>query len=68
MATFFMAMTINPGAKKDHPELSHYVSQSLEIFNKHQVKGVQLFATLGRYDYIAMFEAADQNIAFKIAA
>lgn len=68
MAQFIMAMTINPNAKKEHPNLSHHVNSSLEIFAKHDVKVINLFATLGRYDFLAVFEALDQNIAFKVAS
>ena len=68
MATFFMAMTINATARKEHPDISHYVSDSLEVFTKNNIHGVQIFATLGRYDYIAIFDAPDQSVAFKVAS
>jgi uncharacterized protein with GYD domain len=68
MATFIMAMTINPNAKKLHPDLASQVSGSLEVFTKHGVKVVNLYATLGRYDYIAIFDAPDQTEAFRVAA
>jgi len=68
MATFIMAMTINPNAKKLHPDLSHQVSDSLDVFKGLGVKVQNLYATLGRYDYLAIFEAADQTIAFKLAS
>ena len=68
MASFMMAMTINPAAKKANPDLSHQVNQSLEVFAKTEVKVVSLFATLGRYDYIMLFEADDQGQAFRVAA
>ena len=68
MASFIMAMTINPSAKKMHPDLSHQINSSLEIFTQNKVKVISLYATLGRYDYLAIFDAADQSIAFKVAA
>ena len=68
MASFIMAMTINPNAKKMHPDLSHQINESLELFTKNQVKVLSLFATLGRYDYLAVFDAVDQSAAFKVAA
>ncbi len=68
MATFIMAMTINPNAKKLHPDLSNQVSVSLDVFAERQVKVMELFATLGRYDYLAIFDAADQTVAFRLAA
>ena len=68
MASFIMAMTINPNAKKMHPDLSHQINESLELFTKNQVKVLSLFATLGRYDYLAVFDAADQSTAFRVAA
>lgn len=67
MATFIMAMTINPSAKKLHSEISSKVSESLDVFTENNVKINSLYATLGRYDFLAVFEAADQTIAFKIA-
>lgn len=67
MASFIMAMTINPSAKKMHPDLSHQINESLELFTKNHVKVISLFATLGRYDYLAVFDAADQSVAFKVA-
>ncbi len=68
MATFIMAMNINSDAKKAHPDLSHQINDSLEIFSQHSVKVDKLFATLGRYDYIACFDADDQTIAFQVAS
>jgi uncharacterized protein with GYD domain len=63
-----MAMTINPSAKKLHPDLSSQISDSLEIFAQRNIKVVHLYATLGRYDYLAIFDAADQTVAFRIAS
>ncbi|MCK5124736.1 MAG: GYD domain-containing protein [candidate division Zixibacteria bacterium] len=68
MATFIMAMNINSDAKKAHPDLSHQINVSLEIFSKNNVKVDNIFATLGRYDYIALFDAGDQTIAFRVAS
>ena len=68
MAIFIMALTINPNAKKEHPDLSHYINESLGVFKKNNIKLMNLYATLGRYDYIASFEAGDQTLAFKIAS
>ncbi len=68
MALFITAMTINPSAKKLHPDLSSQISSSLDVFSKPGVTMVGLFATLGRYDYLAQFEAADQTVAFSLAA
>lgn len=68
MASFIMAMTINPNAKKVHPDLSHQINESLELFTKNKLKVVNLYATLGRYDYLAIFNAEDQSQAFKVAA
>ena len=68
MPSFIMAMTINPSAKKMHPDLSHQIDESLELFTKNDVKLEDLFATLGRYDYLAIFEAVDQAVAFKVAS
>ena len=67
MASFIMAMTINPNAKKLHPDLSNQVNKSLDLFAENGVKVQNLYATLGRYDYLAVFEATDQSIAFKVA-
>ncbi|MDD3732830.1 MAG: GYD domain-containing protein [candidate division Zixibacteria bacterium] len=68
MALFIMALTINPSAKKMHPDLTHQVDDSLNAFKKNNVKVINLYATLGRYDYLATFEAPDQALAFKIAS
>jgi uncharacterized protein with GYD domain len=67
MASFIMAMTINPAAKKQHANLAAKVSESHDVFLHNKVKVEKLFATLGRYDYLALFEAPDQTVAFKIA-
>ena len=68
MALYIMAMTINPNAKKTHPDLSHVISDSLEVFSTNKVTVTNLYATLGRYDYLAVFEAPEQKVAFKIAS
>jgi len=68
MATFIMAMSINPNAKKQHPDLSSQVSESLNAFPRSHIKVHHLYATLGRYDYLAIFDADDQSIAFRLAS
>jgi len=68
MASFIMAMSINPNAKKLHSDLSAKINESLEVFVENKVKVTNLYATLGRYDYIAVFDAKDQGVAFKVAA
>jgi len=68
MATFIMAMSIVTGAKKAHPDLSHDINDSLEAFTRHKVKVTSLYATLGRYDYVAIFDCEDQGVAFKVAS
>jgi uncharacterized protein with GYD domain len=68
MATFIMALSINPNAKKLHTDLAAHIDESYEIFRKNNVRVDQLFATLGRYDYLAIFDAVDQTVAFKIAS
>ncbi len=68
MATFIMAMKINPSAKKMQANLSQQINDSINAFQNHNVKIKNLFATLGRYDYLAEFDASDQSIAFRIAS
>ena len=68
MASFMMAMTINQDFKKDHPDITHQVDKSLQVFSDHELKVESLFATLGRYDYLVLFEAVEQSDAFKVAA
>jgi uncharacterized protein with GYD domain len=68
MASYMMAMTINPHAKKEYPDLTHHVDESLEAFSRNKVKGVRVFATLGRYDYLAIFEAEDQTLPYRVAS
>ncbi len=68
MASYIMAMTINPNAKKAHPDLSHQVNKSLDAFAENNVKVTNIYATLGRYDYLAVFDAVDQKVAFKVAS
>lgn len=68
MATFIMAMQINPGAKKHREDLSSKINASFELFRANKIKVNNLFATLGRYDYIAVFDANDQTVAFKLAS
>ncbi len=68
MASFIMAMSINPNAKKLHSDLSSQISDSLDVFTQNNVKMGELFATMGRYDILAIFDAPDQTIAFRIAS
>lgn len=67
MATYIMAMTINPGAKKAHPDLGNQINKSFDVFASNNLPVQSLFATLGRYDYLVIFDAADQSVAFKVA-
>jgi len=68
MALFIMAMTINPNAKKLHSELPGKVNESLDIFSENKIKVDFLYATLGRYDFLAVFDAVDQSAAFRVAS
>ncbi|MEA3296477.1 MAG: GYD domain-containing protein [candidate division Zixibacteria bacterium] len=68
MASFIMAMTINPNAKKLHKDLSHQINESIEVLAENNVKVQSLFATLGRFDCLALFDADDQTVVFKIAS
>ena len=68
MASYIMALTINPNAKKEHPDLSHHVNESIEILTRHKIHVDQLFATLGRFDFLVMFETEDQSQVFKAAS
>lgn len=68
MASFIMALSINPSAKKTHPDLSHHIDESLDVFAKKEIVLTKLYATLGRYDFLALFEAADQTVAFSLAS
>ena len=63
MARFMMAMNINQETKKEHPDVTHQVDMCLEIFREHELKVERVFATLGRYDYLVLFEADDQDEA-----
>lgn len=67
MATFIMAMTINPGAKKAHPDLGNQINKSFDVLANNKLPVQNLFATLGRYDYLVIFDAPDQSAAFKVA-
>ena len=68
MALFIMAMTINPSAKKIHPDLQSKINDSFDVFTENEVKVNNLYATLGRYDFLAVFDTVDQTAAFKIAS
>jgi len=68
MASFIMAMNINPTAKAQRVDLSHQVNESLETFSRNGVHVERLFTTLGRYDFLALFETDDQTVAFRVAS
>lgn len=68
MSVYIMAMTLNPNAKKQHADLPHQIDESMNTFARHGIHVDQLFATLGRYDYLAMFSADDQTVAFRVAS
>lgn len=68
MASFIMAMNILADAKKLHSDLSHQIDLSLDVFAENKVSKLKVYATMGRYDIVAMFEAEDQNIAFRVAS
>jgi uncharacterized protein with GYD domain len=68
MARYIMALTINPNAKKEHPDLSHLINDSIEMLARNNIKVETLFATLGRFDFLALFDAEDQSVVFKAAS
>ena len=68
MATYIMALSITPGSKKSNPERSRLINESLEVFSQESVTVNELFATLGRFDFIVKFETENQQLVFKIAS
>lgn len=68
MTSYIMALTLNPNAKKQYSDLPHQIDESMNAFVRRGITLDQLFATLGRYDYLAMFHAEDQTVAFKVAS
>jgi len=68
MADFMMAMSIIQSAKKSRDVLSQDISNSFDVFSQKDIKVHKLYATLGRYDFVAVFEAKDQAQAFKVAS
>ena len=68
MASFIMALNILAGAKKAHSDLAHQVDLSLDTFTDNKVKHLKVYATMGRFDFVAFFEAEDQNVAFRVAS
>ena len=67
MAQFIMAMIINSSARRSHQDLPHQIDESLDLLVNPAIKDLKLYATLGRFDYIAIFSSEDQAITFKIA-
>jgi len=68
MPAFIMAMSINPNAKRQHTNLSIQINESLDCFKVDGVKLKNIYATMGRYDCLAVFDAEDQTVAFRIAS
>ncbi len=68
MASFIMAMNILADAKKLHSDLSRQIDLSLDVFAENTISNLKVFATMGRYDLVAMFDADDQNVAFRVAS
>jgi uncharacterized protein with GYD domain len=66
MAVFIVAMTINPNAKKLKARLNEEINNSFDVFKENKIRVSNLYATLGRYDFLAVFEAVDQTAAFKV--
>jgi uncharacterized protein with GYD domain len=67
MPAFIMAMSINPNAKRQHSNLSTQINESLNCFKAPGVKLLKIYATMGRYDCLAVFESEEQATAFRVA-
>ena len=68
MQTFIMAMNITSDARKIHSDLANQINISLEAFAENKIKVQGLYATLGRFECLAIFEVEDQTMAFKVAS
>ena len=68
MSSYIMAMNISSKAREKDTSLAQQITMSLEAFADSGVKVHNLFATLGRYDCLAVFETDDQETAFKVAS
>jgi uncharacterized protein with GYD domain len=68
MASFIMAMHICSSARELHSDLPKQIDESLDVFKQNKVKVRGIYATMGRYDVVVLFEAAEQMDAFRIAS
>lgn len=68
MASFIMAMHICSSARKLHSDLPKQIDESLDVFKQNKVHVKEIFATMGRYDVVVLFEATEQTAAFRIAS
>lgn len=68
MPLFIRLTRLTAQAAKNIRNLQKIRDEARAIMDKNGGKMLSLYATLGRYDFIALFEAADAKTAAKISA
>ncbi len=68
MALFIRLTRLTPQAVKNVRNLQKIRDEAKTIMEKNGGKMLSLYATLGPYDFVAVFEAADVKAAARISA
>ncbi len=69
MSTFVMLTKLSPEAVKSPRSLEELEQQAMDKVRQEcpEVEWIHNFAMLGPYDYIDIFRAPDDQVAFKVA-
>ncbi len=68
MATFIRLVTLTDQGVKNIGKFTEHVAEARKILEANNAKLVQIYATLGRYDFVAIIEAPDEKAAMTASA
>jgi uncharacterized protein with GYD domain len=67
MSIYIMLMKATNEGVKDPKGFSKTLEETLKTLSEHGIKILGLYFTMGRYDYIGIVEASDDEAAWKFA-
>lgn len=68
MATFVRLVSLTDQGVKNIRKFSDQLAEARKVLEANKGKILQIFATLGRYDFVAIIEAPDEKTAMKVSA
>ena len=68
MATFIRLVSMTEQGVKNILKFSEQVAEAKKILEANNARFIEVYATLGRYDFVAIIDAPDEKAIAKVSA